>query len=352
MQVLAERERQIREKMERNRQAQEESVKYREQLIQELEEAKQLTQREKEEEAELRTARKRELEAQVGQEQSSKVPCCAWTSWVMCRKWRAAQGLWGPGTRGLCCFWLHKRPSSQNQGWATFCPCRGTKVSAAPVVLFPAVPGGPARLAFLGHREPLRQSCGVRGRAKHQQGVMGGVGWGGSAKLLQSPGSSAEGGGGGSCCGAEWKLHPEKRNGGGGSGGESLKNRGSCCGGARLLPGWGGTHQSLSLPPPFQLTEHQRQEQEELQSQWEEEAAVRLEKQQQEEREQLEARRMAEEGYRNKVRWGSCAFPGHRACFLLLQASLAAPGVQPRLSRGMQEEGAAGTLHGSAGRTS
>ncbi|XP_034990269.2 trichoplein keratin filament-binding protein isoform X2 [Zootoca vivipara] len=67
--VLAERERQIRERMERNRQAQQESVKSREQLIQELEEAKQLTQREKEEEAALKTERRRELEAQLMEQQ-------------------------------------------------------------------------------------------------------------------------------------------------------------------------------------------------------------------------------------------------------------------------------------------
>lgn len=65
-QVLAERERQIREKMERNRLAQEESVQCRAQLISELEEAQRLTQREREEEAGLRSARKQELEAQVG----------------------------------------------------------------------------------------------------------------------------------------------------------------------------------------------------------------------------------------------------------------------------------------------
>ncbi|XP_020657550.3 trichoplein keratin filament-binding protein [Pogona vitticeps] len=63
--VLAERARQIRERMELNRQAQEESVKLREQLIQGLEEAKQLTQREKEEEAGQKTLRRRELEAQL-----------------------------------------------------------------------------------------------------------------------------------------------------------------------------------------------------------------------------------------------------------------------------------------------
>ncbi|XP_066465936.1 trichoplein keratin filament-binding protein [Tiliqua scincoides] len=69
VEVLAERERQIQEKMELNRLAQEESVKCREQLIQELEEAKELTQREKEEEAVLKTARKRELEAQLTERQ-------------------------------------------------------------------------------------------------------------------------------------------------------------------------------------------------------------------------------------------------------------------------------------------
>ncbi|XP_062999807.1 trichoplein keratin filament-binding protein [Elgaria multicarinata webbii] len=67
--VLAERARQIQERMELNRQEQAESVKCREQLIQELEEAKQLTQREKEEEAVLKTARRRELEAQLTERQ-------------------------------------------------------------------------------------------------------------------------------------------------------------------------------------------------------------------------------------------------------------------------------------------
>ncbi|KAJ7309866.1 hypothetical protein JRQ81_007940 [Phrynocephalus forsythii] len=67
--VLAERARQIRERMELNQQAQEESVKSREQLIRELEEAKQLTQREKEEEALQKTARRRELEAQLTERQ-------------------------------------------------------------------------------------------------------------------------------------------------------------------------------------------------------------------------------------------------------------------------------------------
>ncbi|KAF1587102.1 Trichoplein keratin filament-binding protein, partial [Eudyptes moseleyi] len=63
--VLAGRQRQIRENMELNRRAQEESIKYREQLIKELEEAKELTRREKEQEEELKTARRQELEAQV-----------------------------------------------------------------------------------------------------------------------------------------------------------------------------------------------------------------------------------------------------------------------------------------------
>ncbi|KAF1607432.1 Trichoplein keratin filament-binding protein, partial [Eudyptes chrysolophus] len=63
--VLAGRQRQIREKMELNRRAQEESIKYREQLIKELEEAKELTRREKEQEEELKTARRQEPEAQV-----------------------------------------------------------------------------------------------------------------------------------------------------------------------------------------------------------------------------------------------------------------------------------------------
>ncbi|NXK60409.1 TCHP protein, partial [Sylvietta virens] len=57
--ILAGRQRQIREKMELNRRAQEESIKYREQLIKELEEAK-------EKEQEQQRARRRELQAQVG----------------------------------------------------------------------------------------------------------------------------------------------------------------------------------------------------------------------------------------------------------------------------------------------
>ncbi|NXX95229.1 TCHP protein, partial [Centropus bengalensis] len=58
--VLAGRERQIREKMELNRRAQEDSIKHREQLIKELEEAKELTRREKEQEEELKVAHRQE----------------------------------------------------------------------------------------------------------------------------------------------------------------------------------------------------------------------------------------------------------------------------------------------------
>ncbi|NXV02724.1 TCHP protein, partial [Cettia cetti] len=64
--VLAGRQRQIREKMELNRRAQEECIKYREQLIQELEAAKEGTHREKGQEEEEQRARRRELQAQVG----------------------------------------------------------------------------------------------------------------------------------------------------------------------------------------------------------------------------------------------------------------------------------------------
>ncbi|XP_044296374.1 trichoplein keratin filament-binding protein isoform X1 [Varanus komodoensis] len=63
--VLAERARQIQEKVQLNRRAQEESVQCREQLIQGLEEAKRLLRLEKEGETVLKTARRRELEAQL-----------------------------------------------------------------------------------------------------------------------------------------------------------------------------------------------------------------------------------------------------------------------------------------------
>ncbi|XP_038008049.1 trichoplein keratin filament-binding protein [Motacilla alba alba] len=72
--VLAGRQRQIKEKMELNRRAQEESIKYREQLIKELEEAKEGTRREKEPEEEEQRAQRRELQAQF-----YSYPRAAWT---------------------------------------------------------------------------------------------------------------------------------------------------------------------------------------------------------------------------------------------------------------------------------
>ncbi|NWH78970.1 TCHP protein, partial [Piaya cayana] len=63
--VLAGRQRQLREKMELNRRAQAESIKHREQLIKELEEAKELSRREQERQQELQAARRQELETQV-----------------------------------------------------------------------------------------------------------------------------------------------------------------------------------------------------------------------------------------------------------------------------------------------
>lgn len=57
----------------------------------------------------------------------------------------------------------------------------------------------------------------------------------------------------------------------------------------------------------LQLTERQRQQQEELQGQQEAAAEARLQEEQQARLEELEARRMAEAGYRNKV---GAAAPG------------------------------------------
>uniref|UniRef100_A0A8D2LV04 Trichoplein keratin filament-binding protein n=1 Tax=Varanus komodoensis TaxID=61221 RepID=A0A8D2LV04_VARKO len=95
--VLAERARQIQEKVQLNRRAQEESVQCREQLIQGLEEAKRLLRLEKEGETVLKTARRRELEAQVGAPGSAApaLPPPALSVW-------AAGGLGPSAGRRLC----------------------------------------------------------------------------------------------------------------------------------------------------------------------------------------------------------------------------------------------------------